>query len=315
MEHIDNNCFSKNVINNIHRLQQFSGKKITILELFCGTKSFSDTCSKIFNKNNCNIVTLDIENRFNPNIELDILELDFERLFKKNSFDIIWASPECKEYSLCKTTQQRDLLTANRIVLKTIQIIKYLSPKFYFIENPKTGFLKQQDIMRDIPFYDVSYCMYSDFGYKKNTRIWTNIKDFTPLQCNSQNRCKHFVNGCHISNVQSHKLLEKYRVPEMLIFEVLKCTMFVPEGISIIKEKNHNTNNSNSNTNNTINNTDTVNNKRGPGRPPNDINKCKKIYQTKKGPGRPPKIIKNYVYENIVIEKKRGPGRPPKHIQ
>jgi hypothetical protein len=32
--------------------------------------------------------------------------------------------------------------------------------------------------MKDIPFYDVDYCMYSDWGYKKRTRIWTNKTDF-----------------------------------------------------------------------------------------------------------------------------------------
>ena len=32
----------------------------------------------------------------------------------------------------------------------------------------------------DYPYYDVDYCMYSNWGYRKRTRIWTNLKGFEP---------------------------------------------------------------------------------------------------------------------------------------
>ena len=285
----DISCFSDLILNNIQEVIKFNEKKIIILELFCGTKSVSNTCQKVFNKNNCNIVTLDLNNRFNPNIEIDIIELDFERLFKKHAFDIIWASPECTEYSLCKTTQQRDILTSNKVVAYTMSLIKYLSPKYYFIENPSTGFLKDQEIMNHIPYYDVSYCMYSDYGYKKNTRIWTNIKKFNALQCTYINRCKHFINNKHACSVQELSKFDKYRVPEKLIFELLKCTTFVPKGTTIVIDKK------------------------------NDNN------EGKKKRGRPPKSIQEIALsddKNIVIDKKndynegkKKRGRPPKNIQ
>ena len=35
------------------------------------------------------------------------------------------------------------------------------------MENPQTGNLKNRDIMKDKPFYDVDYCMYSIGVIKK----------------------------------------------------------------------------------------------------------------------------------------------------
>ena len=32
-------------------------------------------------------------------------------------------------------------------------------------------------------FYDFDYCKYSDWGYKKRTRFWTNITDITSKKC------------------------------------------------------------------------------------------------------------------------------------
>ena len=44
---------------------------------------------------------------------------------------------------------------ANKIVQKTLEIIDYLDPVYYTIENPQTGYLKDQDFMESIPFDDV----------------------------------------------------------------------------------------------------------------------------------------------------------------
>ena len=67
---------------------------------------------------------------------------------------------------------------ADKLVLKTLEIINYFNPELWFLENPQTGNLKTRSIMKDISFYDVDYCMYSDWGYKKRTRIWTNKKNW-----------------------------------------------------------------------------------------------------------------------------------------
>jgi hypothetical protein len=61
----------------------------------------------------------------------------------------------------------KDMDEADKLILKTFEIINYFDPYLWFVENPQTGKLKDRKIMKNIPFYDVSYCMYSDWGYEK----------------------------------------------------------------------------------------------------------------------------------------------------
>ena len=64
---------------------------------------------------------------------------------------------------------------------RVLEIIDYFKPKYYWIENPATS--KMKTYITDLPFYDVDYCKYSDYGYQKRTRFWTNIKGFNPKLC------------------------------------------------------------------------------------------------------------------------------------
>ena len=54
-----------------------------------------------------------------------------------------------------KTVGVRNINKANDIVLRTIAIIEFLSPKYYVIENPQTGKLKDQWMMYGVPYVDV----------------------------------------------------------------------------------------------------------------------------------------------------------------
>ena len=49
--------------------------------------------------------------------------------------------------------------------------------------------------------YDVNYCKYTDWGYRKRTRIWTNLKGFEPKvckqDCNSMDGNRHKLNIGH----------------------------------------------------------------------------------------------------------------------
>ena len=54
------------------------------------------------------------------------------------------------------------------------------------MENHYTGSLKKKEFMQGIPFHDLDYCMYSNWGYKKKTRFWTNKKNFSPKLCNKK---------------------------------------------------------------------------------------------------------------------------------
>ena len=97
-------------------------------------------------------------------------------LYKKSSppgyFDIVAAGVPCQEYSVAKTVGQRNLKLADRIVKKTLEIIFYLNPNHWWIENPRTGWLKTRPFMRNLPFIDIDHCQFSEWGYQKPTRIW-----------------------------------------------------------------------------------------------------------------------------------------------
>ena len=79
------------------------------------------------------------------------------------------------------------------------------------MENPATGTLKKREVVKDIPFYDCSYCMYSDWGYEKKTRIWTNKKDWNNLLCDRSGSCGNMIEKHHKLNVSKdvHTVGEK----------------------------------------------------------------------------------------------------------
>jgi hypothetical protein len=206
-----------------------------ILELFSGTKSVS----KALQGNE--IVSVDILDTYNPSIVSDILAWDYT-IYSPGHFNLIWASPPCTEYSKAKTTGNRNIELANRVVLKTIEIIEYFNPEYWFIENPQTGLLKEQDFMDFLPYYDIDYCQYGML-YRKRTRIWTNLETFNPKQCPGVGRCnamtgnkhklscgngytsdtktKSIWSGCKYSE-RIVKKDEKYSIPQLLLKDLFQ---------------------------------------------------------------------------------------------
>lgn len=187
-----------------------------VLELFSGTGSVGKVCKEL----GYEVTSLDLKG---ANINTNILDWDYKQL-PQDSFDMIWASPPCDTFScLRKTWIGRKLKCHNGqvctaellqkdideiglpILRKTEEIIDYFKPKYWFIENPQTGRMKEY-VNR--PFYDVDYCKYSDWGYKKRTRIWTNIEHFEPKLC--KNDCGNIMEGCnkHKVNFGGNKLVK-----------------------------------------------------------------------------------------------------------
>ena len=175
---------------------------MNVLELFSGTHSIGKCCNAL----GWNPISVDLE--LPATHECDIMDFDYKQ-YPKDYFSIVWASPPCTYYSNLQncwlgkkkkdgTIFTREILEEKRkesdkLILRTLEIIDYFKPDLWFIENPQKGQLKDRDVVKDLPFYDVSYCMYSDWGYEKRTRIWTNKKDWNNLICDKSGACGNMI--------------------------------------------------------------------------------------------------------------------------
>jgi site-specific DNA-cytosine methylase len=214
-----------------------------VLELFSGTGSVGKVCKQL----DWDVVSVDMI--LPATHKVDIMNFDYKQ-YDKNEFDIVWASPPCTNYSklqdcwlgrmrkgelYTKEIQEKEMNEDDKLVLKTFEIIDYFKPKYWFVENPATSKMKDRPFMKDKPFYLVDYCMYSDWGYKKRTRIWTNKKDFDNKLCNK--KCGNMVGNLHKTNLGNADRIkranilnvtkyngtsqqDRYRIPEKLIFSL-----------------------------------------------------------------------------------------------
>lgn len=213
-----------------------------VLELFSGTHSVGKVCKE----KGWEVLSVDIDGR--ADINIDILKWDYKKDYKEGDFDLIWASPPCNTFSALRRVHigrklkvfgdkivtaemlDKDMMQNGLpLVRKAEEIIEYFKPKYWFIENPQTGRMKE--FMSHLDHYDVDYCKYCDWGYRKRTRIWTNNNEFKPLICRKD--CENMVNGKHrVDMAAEHhggnnkKTLDlKYRIPPQLIkdlFEVVE---------------------------------------------------------------------------------------------
>lgn len=187
-----------------------------VLDLFSGSKSLEKICKL----KKWEYTTLDNSAKLRPDILVDILEWNYRDY--KGEPDIIWASPPCTEYSKFNNAlpyKTPNIEKANKLVEKTLEIIEYLKPKYWVIENPQTGKLKDQPFMRGIPYKDVTYCKYGK-GHRKQTRLWTNIKEFEPRPLCSR--------GSPCAKYKRHDKLNKMSwssragIPEELVESIFK---------------------------------------------------------------------------------------------
>ena len=199
-----------------------------LLELFSGTKSVGKVAEQL----GYEVISLDLKD---ADINCNILDWDYT-IYPVGHFDVIWASPPCTEYSRAKSRGIRDIEKANSIVMKTLDVIEYLNPTYYIIENPQTGLLKSQGFMYGIPYQDIDYCKYG-MPYRKRTRLWCNLFQWTP-QTLCKKDCGNMIDNHHIGSCgcggqgqghntkysdRSYSQAEKYVIPTALIEELFNC--------------------------------------------------------------------------------------------
>ena len=220
---------------------------MNVLELFKGGGSISKYWSQIHIENadnpNVNVISLDIDEKYNPTICCDIMDFDYKQ-YPVGYFDIIWASPECKifsqlQYTHINTEKSKRKLKWNskeelleerkkhsKYINKTIEIIEYLKPSLYYIENPLSSsiwnYIENKDYLEH--YVIVDYCRFG-YDYQKPTKILTN-NDLKNMRCECKK--KHIrrvgINSDKELKVKHQRqwsdtssLVERYSIPQPLL--------------------------------------------------------------------------------------------------
>lgn len=207
-----------------------------VLELFKGSGSITKYYK---NNENVKVVSLDIVKKYEPTLCCDIMNFDYKK-FDVGHFDIIWASPECKIFSQLQNTHigkkwnsiehlNNERKKHKKFINKTIEIIQYLKPKKYFIENPRYStiwkFIDNKEFLKKDIIVD--YCRF-DFPYKKPTRILTNInKDNVLCVCKEAHKFNIGIKSKKLMRSKNKikdptNTLIRYRIPQKLLEYLLE---------------------------------------------------------------------------------------------
>ena len=205
------------------------------LDLFSGTGSVA----KVARCLGYDVTTLDLQD---ADICCNILEWDY-KAYNVGYFNVIWASPPCDTFSkaklknigrnnVTKESINEDIINVGLPLLRRAQeILEYFQPTIWYIENPQTGRMK--DFMEMCEGYsDVDYCQYSDWGYRKRTRIWhSKLGDqlFVPKLCPGKGKCEYMEGLSHVrASTGGHKnakgqssMKRRYAIPEKLLHNLI----------------------------------------------------------------------------------------------
>lgn len=198
------------------------------LELFCGTKSFSNVAQNLGHS----IYTVDKDGSFEPTEVCDIL--NWKPSKNLLNVDILWASPPCTCFSVASIgthwgggyraykPKTNNAKIALNIVKKTIEIIKIIKPKYWFIENPR-GVLRKLNIMNELPRKTITYCQYGDTRMKP-TDIWTNCDIWIPRpMCKNGDPCHEAAPRGSTTGTQGIKLVKnRSKIPDELFKDIFK---------------------------------------------------------------------------------------------
>lgn len=154
-----------------------SNEQLVVLDLFSGLGGFS---SAFEDAEGWAVVTVDVDEEFEPDICADVMEL---RPGDLPDPDVVLASPPCRDFSLACMNKKWDIDNARQpsylpawesiaesvnVVYRALWLIQELQPRYWFMENPRWGALRQ--IIGE-PRATVHYCQYGS-EFKKPTALW-----------------------------------------------------------------------------------------------------------------------------------------------
>ncbi len=194
-----------------------------VLELYCGTKSFSKVAESLGH----DVFTVDFNPKFHPDMCCDMLYFNKGMLPKEwRKPDVIWASPPCQTFSMAGHNYFMGYPTNSKcyiglaLVYKVIELIQDLRPKYWFIENPRAG-LRSVWFMKPLQRYTVTYCQYG-MDRMKPTDIWSNVDGWISKCCKNGDSCHEPAPRGSKTGTQGEKSSElRGVVPELLCKELL----------------------------------------------------------------------------------------------
>jgi hypothetical protein len=198
------------------------------LELFCGTKSFSNFASSLGHA----VLTFDVDPQHDPDVVADIMSI---RSHELGNADMLWASPPCEAFSVAAigknwnrdgTAKHPRAFVAQQLVRKTMHLIRQTRPTWWFVENPR-GMLRTlqwfESAVRELggDRHTVTYCQYGDTRMKP-TDIWTNACWWEPRpSCKSGARCHQAApRGAKTGTQGIVGRIDRARIPAALFAEI-----------------------------------------------------------------------------------------------
>ena len=193
-----------------------------VLDLFCGLGGFSQAFDE---SERWSVTTVDIEDRFDPDITADVFELrpsDFEQ-----EFDVVLASPPCTQFSIAAewhghwggegSPQTPAAADSVGLLYHTIGLIRGLAPDYWLLENPR-GHMRR---FLGTPTGFVTYCQYGEV-YQKPTDLWGNHPPMAYHDCSPGDDC-HVASESrdqqgddHPGNALPRDPAERAKVPQEL---------------------------------------------------------------------------------------------------
>lgn len=151
---------------------------MTVIDLFSGLGGFSQA----FKDRGHDVITVDVDERFNPDICEDIMAIDVN-LFQ-DSPEVLLASPPCEKFSVAAISHNWEAIGAERCprnvdtvmalgyVAKTLWLVEQLDPHYWVMENP-------MGMLRKVVGPPTRHTYFASWGdrAKKPTDLWGRLPE------------------------------------------------------------------------------------------------------------------------------------------